>query len=148
MTHYLYVGLDFGPLIMERLMDKLPAEKLDLPTYPGRFSPREIIAHMADWEPILLGRMKSCLSNPGGSIQGIDEGEMAEQNGYATSNVADQMKKFRAARGETIEWLNGIQPEDWQKFGVHTERGKQTVYDQASALLGHDLYHIEQLTAL
>jgi hypothetical protein len=145
MNPYLFNTLEFGPRTIEWLMERIEPHLLDKPTKPGRFSPREVVAHMADWEPILRGRMQKCLEKSGSEIKGIDEGKRAAEQKYAESDWREQARLFMERRHETAQWLRGLKESDWEKFVVHNERGKQTLYDQANMLLGHDLYHIEQL---
>ncbi len=146
MNSYLFPGLQVSPVIIERLMERVHPDRMDLPTHPGRFSPREVAAHLADWEPILLGRMKSCKESPGATIQGLDEGVLAVEHGYAASDWREQCRLFAKAREETIAWLKTLGEADWDLQGIHSERGRITIGDQANALLGHDLYHVEQLS--
>ena len=124
----------------------MPEDKWDEPLEEGRFTPREIVAHLADWEPILLERMRITRDTPGGRLQGIDETQRAEEQGYSR-DAGEQGELFLARRKETIAWLRTVRPEDWAKHAEHTERGRMALADQANALLGHDIYHIEQLSA-
>lgn len=145
MNPYLFPSLDKGPVVIERLLGLIAPEKMDRPTHPGRFTPREVVAHLADWEPILLGRMRAAVQDSGSAIEGIDEGERALEMDYASLDWGAEARTYAERRNETISWLRNLSEGDWDKFVVHSERGKQTVYDQANLLLGHDLYHIEQL---
>lgn len=145
MNPYLLPSLEVGPRAIERLMDHVDPLRIDLPTHPDRFTPREVVAHLADWEPIFLWRMKQCLQVSGGTIEGIDEGVRAVEQNYAKLDWREQSRLFKERRAETAAWLRSVKEGDWEKFVVHNERGKQTLYDQANMLLGHDLYHIDQL---
>ena len=148
MQSYLFPSLPSGPLIIHGLIGRIEESKLDLPTHSGRFTPREVVAHLADWEPILLQRMKQTVERPGSTIIGIDEGQMAVDQKYSESNWREQAIRFMELRSETTAWLKQRKPEDFDLAVTHNERGVQTLYDQANALLGHDLYHIEQLFAV
>lgn len=145
MNPYLFPSLDKGPIVIERLLGRIAPDQMDRPTHPDRFTPREVVAHLADWEPILLGRMKAAIESPGSSIEGIDEGERAIELNYSALEWKSEVKAYADRRNETIAWLRGLKEDDWAKYVVHSERGRQSVYDQANLLLGHDLYHIEQL---
>ncbi|MBI5707386.1 MAG: DinB family protein [Armatimonadetes bacterium] len=145
MNPYLFPSLDKGPIVIERLLGLITPDKVDRPTHPGRFTPREVVAHLADWEPILLGRMKAALLDSGSSIEGIDEGERALAMNYASLDWRAEAGAYADRRNATIAWLRNLSEGDWDKFVVHSERGKQTICDQANLLLGHDLYHIEQV---
>lgn len=147
MNSYLFPGLELGPIAIRRILAALPAASLDAKVDPNRFSPREIIAHLADWEPILLDRMRTSRDTPGETLYGHDEAVMAEQNGYRESDPMAQAELYLRRRGETLAWLKTLAADDWDKVGVHEERGPMTVRDQANMMLGHELYHIEQLTS-
>ncbi len=148
MNNYLFPGLEFGPKVVARIMEDLDPSVLDSPTAPNRFTPREVVAHLADWEPILRGRMQSAKDNPGGPVHAIDEGERAKQQKYGETDWKEQCRLFRERRAETIAWLRALKDEDWNLHAMHSERGRETIYDMANMFLGHDLYHIEQLTGL
>lgn len=147
MHPYLIPGLGYGRDSIISLVRLLSPERLDEPTSQDRFTPREILAHLADWEKILLDRMVRSLESPGTILQGIDEGELAIQNRYSETEIDEQAALFESRRNSTIEFLSDLQPEQWEAYGEHSERGRLSLYDQANLLLGHDLYHIEQLTA-
>jgi hypothetical protein len=147
MHPYLLPTLEFGPLIMRRLLHRIPETRWDEPGPDERFSPREIIAHLADWEPILLGRMKTGLATPGAAIEAYDEVQWARDHNYGSTNPWQQVDLYIERRRETAEYLRSLDGDDWEKTVTHPERGMLTTYDQANLLLGHDLYHIEQLSA-
>lgn len=137
-----------GPKAIRVLMRELHPSKLDQPTHEGRFTPREIIAHLADWEPILLTRMQQTKNQPGSTIVAYDEGELAIEHKYSEKDWNTEANRYIALRTETKKWLETLTPGDWKLSATHTERGPMTLEDQANLLLGHDLYHIEQLSDL
>lgn len=145
MNPYLMHGLSAGPKGIRALMREIHPSKLDVPTHDGRFSPREVVAHLADWEPILLERMKQTKAQPGSTLVPYDEVARAVERKYGESDWQVEADRFVALREETRRWLEGLSAEDWQLTATHQERGPQTLYDQANLLLGHDLYHIAQL---
>lgn len=145
MNPYLITALPVGPGVLAKLIRMIPIQSLDRPTHPGRFSPREVLAHLSDWEPILLERMKRTVADPGCLILGVDEEERAREQRYEEKDPLFEADRFAALRFETMEWLSELSDDDWQQSSVHSERGEMSVSDQANLLLGHDLYHIQQL---
>ena len=148
MNVYLFPALGLTPTILERTFNQIPKERWDTPTHPGRFTPREVVAHLADWEPVMLARMKQCLESPGSTIVARDEEQMALDNGYSDWNPIEALETFKAARAQSIQWLKSLSQEQFALTGVHSERGVWTIYDQANLLVGHDVYHIDQLSAV
>lgn len=145
MNFYLPISIEFGPRIIRQLLRQIPAEQLDTALQPERFTPREVVAHLADWEPIMRERIRTALTAPGAVIQPYDEGQMAVDHRYATLDPWEQLEVFTRERAETAAFIRTLKEEDWSQTAHHPERGPQSVDDLANLLLGHDLYHIEQL---
>lgn len=143
---YLWEGLPVTASVLRTFMERIDQAAIDRPTHPYRFSPREVIAHMADWEPLLLDRMKKAAASPGAAVEAYDEGELAERNAYANLDWRKGLDAFENSRKETIAFLKGLASEDYDKHFVHPERGDVTIEDQAAMLLGHDQYHLDQLS--
>ena len=145
MTPYLLNTLEFGPLVARRLLALIPSSRWD-ESNGDRFSVREAIAHLADWEPILQGRMKTTVESSGSAIQAYDESVRAEEMNYRALDPWVQIALWQQRRKQTAEWLRARPEGDWSKIGVHSERGEQSLLEQANMLLGHDLYHLEHLS--
>lgn len=143
MHPYLLPVLEFTPTILERMLDQTPASAIDRKTDPNRFTLREAIAHLADWEPIFLERVRAGVDNPGAKVFGIDESQRAIDQGYESWDPRESLRKFKAARKTTAEYLRSLSADDWESTVTHNEKGLMTAYDQANMLLGHDIYHLE-----
>ena len=146
MHPYLLPVLEHSPLIFERILESTPQNRWDEHTQPHRFSLREALAHMADWEPIIRGRIEAGVANPGAEVQGIDEGERAIEKGYKEWDPRESVATFKKERAITAEFLRNLKPKQWDSYVMHNERGRLGTYDHANMLLGHDLYHIEHAT--
>jgi hypothetical protein len=144
---YLFIVLEFGPKTTARIFDRIPAAQWDVARDPDRFTPREVIAHLADWEPIMLERMEVAQQTPGAAVEVWDEGRMAEEHGYRHLDPQEQLQIWAQRRACTAAWLRRLSPDALSKTFLHPERGVQTIEDQANLLISHDLYHIEQLSA-
>lgn len=143
MNAYLFPSLKMTPGIVERVFQSV--KDIDQPTHPDRFSAREVIAHLAEWEPIMRGRIVQCVENPGSTIVAYDEGEMAILAKYNTLDPLEQLGKFKAERLKTIAFLESMPQDGWSKSCLHPERGQLTASDLAHFLPCHDVYHIDQL---
>ncbi len=146
MNPYLLPVLEHGPATLLRMLNQIEPHRLDEALSPDRFTPREAVAHLADWEPILLGRIRTAVENPGTSITAYDEGKRAAEMGYKTKNPSAEAALFIEERKRTADYLKGLKTEDWSKTVVHPERGILNVYDLANMLIGHDMYHLEHLS--
>lgn len=138
------LAIEYTPSALRRIIDCVHheryAEKLDA----DRFSLLEMVAHMADAEDILLNRMRLAHEAPGSTVEPFDEGQRAIEKHYSTRDLQHELDVFENRRRDTLDFLEGLAPEEWSKAFQHPERGTMTIQDQVTMLLGHDLYHLEQ----
>ena len=147
MNPYLLSAIELGPVAVARLIERIPADRLDVAAEEGRFTPRQVVAHLADWEPIDRDRILAGVNSPGSTIEPFDEMEMALDHRYEESDPAERCELYLRERRKTAAVIRGLKSEDWGKSVYHPERGTLTVGDLCNIVIGHDLYHIEQLTA-
>lgn len=147
MNPYLLTAIPLGPVVFKRLLDRFNPSDLDYSFETDRFTVREIVAHMADWEPLFRGRMELALSSPGAPIVTYDEGDRAIEFNYSGTDVVIEMARYSEEREKTVAFLRSLNKSDFRLGYVHPALGPKVIEDQANMLLGHDLYHIEQLTA-
>lgn len=145
MNPYLLRALAITPTLIAEAFDRIDGQLWDTPTDLDRFTPREVLAHMADWEPVLLERMKQATTAPGTAVQAFDEGQMAIDGKYSEWDPKQSLSQFQARRAETIAWLESLTKPEWDLTILHPERGVLPVHDMANTLACHDVYHIEQL---
>lgn len=145
MHSYLLTGLRLAPSAFERLVRAIPSARLD-EAMGDRFTPREVIAHMADWEPILRARLQLAVNTPGADCVAYDEVARAEEMNYRGSELAEQLEVWKRERALTVDYLASLSLEDLAKTMHHPERGVMTAEDLANTMVGHDMYHVEQLT--
>ena len=143
---YLLTGIRSAPEAIRNVIRTIPETKWDTLTDAGRFTLREAIAHLADWEVILRGRIEQTVATPGVNITGMNETERAREMKYRETNPLEQADKFVAERRATIEIVKALTGTDFRKECHHNEKGTMTVADQVSMLLGHDIYHLEHFT--
>ncbi|MEI7986873.1 MAG: DinB family protein [Armatimonadota bacterium] len=143
---YLFKGLAAGPTVVRRIVSQVPPSKYDSVSDPDRFTLREAVAHVADWDSIDLDRIKQIIEDPGCTITPFDETERSIEQNYTSTEVMDQLDLYTSRRTTLIAFLESLAPEAWNVQGFHPEKGILTVYDMANLVLAHDTYHIEHFT--
>ncbi len=146
MNPYMIKGAKASATTIERLMTLIPATRWDERIHEDRFTPREVVAHMADWEAIFFERILKGTQVVGYVIQPHDESERAAALKYHEQDVPGAMKRFIAARARTLEFAAELTPQQLRIEVTHPELGTLTVSDLVNMLTGHDAYHIDQLT--
>jgi hypothetical protein len=113
---------------------------------PQQWSVTEILAHLADTEMVYGFRLRLILGANGLPIQGFDQDAWARF--YAQQDPALSLEAWRLDRERTVRLLRGLAPKDWKRFGVHSERGRETLRRVVELMAGHDLNHLRQVRAI
>ena len=142
---YLLPSIEKTPDIIEAIVRLVPESRWDEKVDPDRFSLREAIAHLAEWEEIDRERVRTAAEAPGATIQGFDEGELAIKGRYHETDPMEKIRFLKAERAKTCRYFETIDKSRYGNEAVHTERGAQSVYDLMGLILAHDVYHIEHL---
>ena len=115
---------------------------------PGKWSIQEIVAHLADDELVGAYRIRLILAAPGTAIQAFDQDLWAETGRYAATDPGQGLALFRALREANLALLHRLSPAEWERAGVHAERGVESIRDIATYYAGHDLNHFAQIEAI
>ena len=72
---YLLLDLESAPDVLARLLaDTSEPAVYDRRPDPDRFTLREMVAHLADWEAVFLDRLSKTRDEENATLQGLDEG--------------------------------------------------------------------------
>jgi len=132
---------------LAKLMRGVSPKRLGRKPAPGKWSVNEILAHLADSEFVVGWRMRSILGAPGTPIQAFDQDAWAAAGNYAARDARKSLESYRAAREANLDWLRRLRPEQWKLFGIHSERGEESIEMIVCMMAGHDLNHIRQVEA-
>lgn len=143
--HYLLIDLESGPEVLARLLaDVTDPDVYDRRPDPDRFTLREMLAHLADWEAVFLMRLTQTRDEENATLQGLDEGQVALDHDYAHSDPSECLARYQEGRVRIVAFLRALTPEQWKRVGIHTEVGPITMEDQAVLITAHDGYHRQQ----
>ncbi len=140
--HYLLIDLESAPAVLSRLLHGFT----DWDTRPdaARFTPREIVAHLADWESVFLTRLRDTRDHENAVLQGLDEGQVAIDHDYAHADPAECLHRYETGRAAIVSLLGGLSSTQWEQVGRHSELGPITLEAQAVLIAAHDGYHRQQ----
>ncbi len=134
-----------APDVLAALVDGLSADLLGQRPAPGKWCIREIVAHLADDELVGAYRIRLILSAPGTAIQAFDQDVWARTGRYSTRDITDSLVLYRTLRFANLKLLQSLTAEAWNMFGVHAERGIESLRDIAMYFAGHDINHFRQI---
>jgi hypothetical protein len=141
---YILSGLRVAPQVYAKLLEGITEEEADRRPDPERFTIREAIAHMADWDEIFLKRGERIREEEFPLLPGYDEGQLAIERNYAAMPVAESLARFVVSRAALVAFFDRLTPTDWERQGNRDEIGPINLTDLSVMALGHDGYHAEQ----
>jgi uncharacterized damage-inducible protein DinB len=110
---------------------------------PAKWSVAEILAHLTEAEMVIGFRVRLILGSDGVPIQAFDQDQWAKR--YGNTATAVSLDLHRAIRQANVELYRSLSPEQWKQFGMHSERGKETVADILTLQAGHDVNHLKRI---
>jgi uncharacterized damage-inducible protein DinB len=134
------------PTTLTNLLRGVPESVLTRPPAPGKWSIQEIVAHLADAELVTGFRYRAIVgAEDGVPIAAYDQNRWASAGNYAAAKLEESLKSFFALREMNLRFLSQLPASAWEKYGIHAERGRETLRDVVQLLAGHDLNHLGQI---
>jgi len=130
---------------LKKLIHGLTAKQMKWRPEPAKWSIAEIVAHLADTEIAASWRMRSVIGENGVTTQPFDQDAWASVFQYQKRDVRRSLEVFRVLRENNLALLKEIPRETWNNYGMHLERGKETVTHLTRMFAGHDTNHVLQI---
>ena len=130
---------------LARLIKGVPSSKLRKRPAPDKWSVSEILAHLADTEIVGGFRMRLILGAPGTPIVAFDQDSWVTSGHYEKRDPRQSLEQFRVLRAGNLAMLKSLTPEQWKHYGMHSERGQETIEHIVRMFAGHDLNHLQQV---
>lgn len=146
MIGYLKSALAATPDLLDHLLSGVQDKTLDTKVDEDRFTIREVVCHLSDWDEIILMRVRRMVTENNPTLEDIDEGQVALDRNYADQDIDAKLASFRMNREDLIISLSGMTPDDWDRTAIKEPIGQITVQQLISTYVAHDLYHLEQIS--
>jgi hypothetical protein len=131
------------PGAVRALLDAIGTAKSYEAPAPGKWSPGEIAAHLADCELVFGFRLRQTLAEDSPTIQPFDQDNWAKT--YKGIEPAEACAAFSAFRKWNLILLESALPAAADRTVTHPERGTMTFQTIVETMAGHDLNHLGQL---
>jgi hypothetical protein len=133
---------------LKKLIHGLAPKQLKWKPEPGKWSIAEILAHLADAEIVVSWRMRSIIGANGTAVQAFDQDAWASVFQYGKRDAKHSLEVFRVLRENNLAMLKALPRESWDHFGMHAERGKETIAHLTRMYAGHDTNHVRQIEGI
>jgi len=132
----------------EKLIKGVPAAKLRKRPAPDKWSVSEILAHLADAEIVGGFRMRLILGAPGTPVAAFDQDSWVISGHYEKRDPRKSVEQFRVVREANLALLKSLTSEQWKHYGMHAERGQETIEHVVRMFAGHDINHLQQVEGI
>ncbi len=133
---------------LQKAIKGLTPSQLKWRSQPAKWSIAEIIAHLADAEIVASWRMRSIIGENGVTIQPFDQDSWASAFKYQNRDARRSLELFRTLRENNLAMLKEISKETWDNYGMHLERGKESIAHLTRMFAGHDTNHVLQVEGI
>lgn len=113
---------------------------------PGKWSAAEIVIHLSEVEMMVGVRVRLVVGTNGINIQGFDQDAWASR--YASTDLQLALDAFYALRAANLAMYRALTPEEWEHYGIHSERGEESARRIVELCAGHDINHLRQLEGM
>jgi uncharacterized damage-inducible protein DinB len=137
-----------APAKLAALLKGRSNEELSRQPAPGKWSVAQIVAHLADAEVAISWRIRQILSTNAVPIQAYDQDLWATTFDYAHRDPQQSLAHYRAQREANVALLKSVPRKLWDNYGLHAERGNESVAHMVKMVAGHDLNHLRQIEAI
>jgi hypothetical protein len=132
------------PARLQQLAASLRGQ-INTPRAPGKWSPREILCHLADCEIDDAVRYRRALADDNYIIQPFNQERWAKSYEVYTAKHAIQL--FTVVREWNLALLRSLTVDQLARAVTHPERGTMLLKTMIETAAGHDLNHLTQLEA-
>lgn len=133
---------------LSKLIEGLSPRELNYRSAPDKWSIRDIIGHLADGELAHSYRYRKILAEDRPPIDPYDQNAFAERARKQKEPVRNALERFRSLRDANLKLIRSTPKADWERYGVHAERGDESFGRIVMLLAGHDINHLNQIEAI
>lgn len=131
-----------GPQRLRSAVAGLNESDWDAQPISGTWSIRQVVCHIADFEPVNADRMKRVIAEDNPTLPGADQNGFAARLGYADRNVTEELQLIELTVSQMLRVLQNCDIEDFQRTGVHSEDGPMTLESLLERTTNHIPHHI------
>ena len=127
-----------------RLVATASAEQLTRAPAPGEWSPREVLHHLADTDLVSGTRLRMIVTQDRPTLVGYDQDAWTARFGGLDPDPRETIDRWQALRRANVRLCESLSPDEWQRVGVHSERGEESARLIVQLMAGHDRVHLDQ----
>jgi len=134
-----------GPELVASALTGVSGVEEDFVTAPGKWSIRQIAAHLADSELVGAHRLRQVIAEDNPTLIAFDQDAWTKNLDYSRREAEQSFETLKRIRTENYELLKAVPDAAWERTGNHTENGPMTLRRLLEGYAGHAESHARQL---
>lgn len=118
-------------------------DQLNATPIPGKWSTRQVICHIADFEPVYADRMKRVIAEDNPPLRGGDPDVFAAKLAYDSRNIEEELNLIEAVRKHVGTILKTLPAETFERIGEHSVDGPLSLEALLKRITGHIPHHLQ-----
>ncbi len=124
-----------------------PAPQPGVTTGEGDWTTSELVGHLCDSARYWGGRMRLVVYEETPELPVYDQDTFVRLAAYRYLSPETLAQEFRLISAANLALLRGLRPEQWERVGLHAERGQLTLRDIVAIEAQHERDHARQIAA-
>jgi hypothetical protein len=137
-----------GPELLAVALTGVFGDEEDFTTAPGKWSIRQIVAHLADAELVFAHRFRQVIAEENPTLIAFDQNAWASNLDYSRRKPKTSLDTLRRLRAENHELLKDLPENAFARTGNHTERGPISLLQMVAGGADHLESHARQAQAI
>ena len=132
-----------GAAALRKAVAGMTREQLVARPIPGKWSTLEVVAHIADFDPILAERMKRIIAlGEVPLLLAADENQFLKAFNYHDRDAEEELTLIETTRKQMARIIRALKPEQLQLTGCHNLRGLLTLEKVIQTAANHLPHHL------
>jgi uncharacterized damage-inducible protein DinB len=141
-------GLEHSGPILAGFVQSIPTAKMNLRRGDGFWTIAEHIGHLAQTQPMLLGRLQKFMTEDRPEFVPFIPGDGEAEAQPQQMAVDEALESFARYRAQQLALLEKADEAAWRKTAVHPEYELYSMHILARHILLHDYWHMYRMEEL
>ena len=126
-----------GPQRLRDAIAGMTPEQINDAPVPGKWSTRQVVCHIADFEPVYADRMKHVIAEDQPAFAGGFHQQFAEHLAYDQRDIEEELTLIAVVRNQMARILRTLPPEAFERTGIHSVEGPMTLRTLLERITNH-----------
>jgi len=136
-----------GAELLATVLTGAGGEEIDYVPGPGKWSIRQIMAHLADSELVGAQRLRAVIAEENPTLMAFDQDAWAKGLDYSQLPLELSRSIYASTRSAIIHYARLHYNQHGHLEFVHSETGVRTLQDEFDKVASHNQHHLEQISS-